>query len=282
MAKFRIAHLVARQEDRGMVVSESYEIPPAAVSPGFSVENFEVLRGINTLNDLDRALLELTFAEAGVRAAKAGYDAILVTPFKDYGVSLMRSAVDIPVVGGGQSAMQFASGLGKRFGVVTVYPTTLRGLYDTHIHDCGFDERCSGVYFASEESELMSLVGENGAIHEMGLTRRGALLERVVQSAHRAIAGGADVIVLGCTCMTPIRGELENRLGGVPVVDPLISGYKFAELTLSLGLKHRRKEPSMHAGDLTAMLSGSGIAEHVVVEEACGDSCALMEDEKAA
>ena len=278
MATFRIAHLIANQRDRRSAVTESFVIPASNISPGFSVENVELRRNISTLNDLDRTILELAYAEAGVRAAKAGFDALLVTPFKDYGVREMRAAVDIPVIGGGQSAMQIAAGLGERFAVVTVYPAKLRGLYAHHISACGFDGHCSGVYFASEDQDLPALVGDGGAIRDLGVNKRGELMDRVEQSARRALQSGADVIVLGCTCMSPIRTELERRLGGTtPVVDPLLSGYKFAELLLALGIKRRRNEPSAHAAELTGMISGTG-SGGALAEVPCGEACALMSD----
>jgi allantoin racemase len=278
MSTFRIAHLIANQKDRRSAVTESFVVPQSAISPGFVVENVELHRNISTLNDLDRTVLELAYAEAGVRAAKAGFDALLVTPFKDYGVREMRAAVDIPVIGGGRSAMQIAAGLGERFAVVTVYPAKLRSLYERHIAACGFDGHCSGVYFASEDHELAGLLGEGGAIRDLGLNKRGALMDRVEQSARRALRGGAEVIVLGCTCMSPIRTELEHRLGGTtPVIDPLLYGYKFAEMMLSLGVKPVRKEPSAHANELADMISGSGFVDSAS-GETCGDVCALMSE----
>jgi allantoin racemase len=279
MAELRIAHLIANQKDRRSAVTESFTIPASMVGPGFSVENVELLRNVSTLNDLDRSILELAYAEAGVRAAKAGFDALLVTPFKDYGVREIRAAVDIPVIGGGQSAMQIATGLGERFAVVTVYPAKLRSLYERHITACGFGGYCSGVYFASEDHELASLVGETGAIRDLGTNKRGALMDRVEQTARRALAGGADTIVLGCTCMSPIRIELEQRLGDTaPVIDPLLSGYKFVELMLTLGIKRHRKEPSAHADELAGMISGTSLGGSPNVNEPCGESCSLMGD----
>jgi allantoin racemase len=279
MATFRIAHLVANQKDRRSAVTESFVIPANKISPGFSVENIELYRNFSTLNDLDRTILELAYAEAGVRAAKAGFDALLVTPFKDYGVREMRAAVDIPVIGGGQSAMQIAVGLGERFAVVTVYPAKLRSLYEHHISACGFNGHCTGVYCASEDQELVSLVGEAGAIRDLGVNKRGALMDRVEQSARRALQSGAEVIVLGCTCMSPIRTELELRLGETtPVIDPLLSGYQFTELMLTLGLKRPRKEPSAHAGELASMISRTSLSDGTNVDTACGESCALISE----
>jgi allantoin racemase len=277
MATFRIAHIIANQRGGRSAVSESFTVPASSISPGFQVENVELLRNFSTLNDLDRVVLELAYAEAGLRAAKAGFDALLVTPFKDYGVRELRSAVDVPVIGGGQSAMQIAAGLG-RFAVVTVYPPTLRGLYERHIAACGFEGHCSGVYFASDDHELKGLLGEGGEIRELGLNKRGALMDRIESASRRALGGGAQVIVLGCTCMSPIKAELEHRLGATtPVIDPLSHGYKFTEMMLSLGIKHQRTTPSAHFDELTAMISNSSSVGDTL-DEACGESCSLISE----
>ncbi len=38
---------------------------------------------------------------------------------------------------------------------------------------------------------------------------------------------GAEVIVLGCTCMQPVAGMLQAE--GIPVIEPMVAGYQYAE-----------------------------------------------------
>ena len=43
---------------------------------------------------------------------------------------------------------------------------------------------------------------------------------------------GAEVIVLGCTCMQPVADPLAKE--GIPLIEPMVAGYKFTELLLGI------------------------------------------------
>lgn len=62
------------------------------------------------------------------------------------------------------------------------------------------------------------------------------MIDRIVAVADRAVAAGADTIVLGCTCMAPIGRAIAARMT-VPVIEALSAGYKFAELMVAMRLK---------------------------------------------
>src|SRR3546814_7847430 len=106
------------------------------------------------LNDLDRMGTELAYVEAGLRAQAEGFDAIMIGPVADYGMRQLRSVVSIPVVGAGQSSMQVAAGLGRRFAIVTVWPEILRPAYERQLVDYGF----AGHRSDEHTSELQSLM----------------------------------------------------------------------------------------------------------------------------
>jgi len=46
---------------------------------------------------------------------------------------------------------------------------------------------------------------------------------------------GAEVIVLGCTGMSPLTARLQRSLG-VPVIDPAVASLKLAEIYVTSGL----------------------------------------------
>ncbi len=61
-------------------------------------------------------------------------------------------------------------------------------------------------------------------------------VKRVVGESQRAMdEDGAEVVILGCTCMSPIHAQVQAALD-VPVVNGVTAGYKFTEMILSLGL----------------------------------------------
>jgi allantoin racemase len=94
-------------------------------------------------------------------------------------------------------------------------------------------ERCSGVRHVLEEREMTDSVHDS-----MDKLRAGdpELVERVVISAQAALLqDGADVIVLGCTCMAPVADQVARQVGA-PVVDAMVSGYIHAESLLRMRL----------------------------------------------
>jgi allantoin racemase len=274
MPDFKIANIVGSESDRRGSNPAIYRIPRAVIGSRFEVGEVELGRSVAMLNDLDRALMELTFVEAGQRAAQQGYDAIFICPVADYGVRQLRACVNIPVVGAGQASMQIAAGLGARFAIITVWPPTIRRSYERHLRETGFESLCSGVYYVTEEQELGAFLGPDGLMKKLGTTHRGALFDRTVQVARKAIQDGADVIVLGCTCMSPICSDLAADLDGIPVVDPLVSGYKFAEMLLTLGLHYREAPRSLHASQLGAMIRAASRPEPAAKQ--CDDVCSTL------
>jgi allantoin racemase len=241
------------------------------VGPGFTSEIVDVEPSVTTLNDLDFALNELVFAEAAIHAAEAGFSAILINSCGDYGLRAMRAAIEVPVVGCGQASMQVAAGLGKRFGIVTVWPPVYRTMYERILVEYGFDDRCVGVWFVTDDEELGDMYGGKNLMKDMR-SGHGSVLDRIERRGHEAIAAGADVIVLGCTCMSPIRDELAKRWPR-PVLDPLVTGHKLAELLVSMGVGQAEPAVAPTARDmLGAMLHGREIEPPPYVAE-CDDTC---------
>lgn len=274
MKQLRIANIVAHEDDQKTNHPSSYEIPSRIIGPGFSVGEIALAQRRAMLNDLDRAVLELTYVEAGIRAEKLGYHAIFIRPVADYGIRQMRAAVEIPVVGSGQASMQVAAGLGRKFAIVTVWPEVLRPAYERQLAEYGFQGMCSGIHFVSTMDELPALRGANGLISKLGASQKGPLMDKIEVVAKSAIAGGADVIVLGCTCMSSIRSELADRLGGPIVLDPLTVGYKYTELILSLGIIQPPTSRSIHAENLASMIGG--IKTDGGWQEECAGSCSVL------
>src|SRR3546814_1846798 len=69
--------------------------------------------------------------------------------------------------------------------------------------------------------------------------------------------------------MSAARDALADRLAVTLVIDPLRTGYKFAEMLLALGLHPPLSPPSMFAGQLGAMVGA--LAGTVSAVEDCGD-----------
>jgi allantoin racemase len=213
-----------------------YDVPAYAVGDGFSTELVETVAPVNVANERETRLADLNYTEAALRAVDAGCVAVILNTASDYGIGLVRAAVTAPVVGGGQASYQLAAGLGERFAIVTIWPPATSGNYERLLRNYGFAGRCSGVRFVTENSEFASIGLDSEIVAEMR-AGRDSIIARITRVSEIAIADGADVIVLGCTSMSPLRAELESRVGR-PVVDPLAAAHKLAEAHVALALQH--------------------------------------------
>jgi allantoin racemase len=231
------------------------------------------------------ALKDLVYVEAAVRAEAAGYDAIFVNTVADYGLELMRSAVSIPVAGAGEAAIAEAGGLGDTFAIVTVWPSSTQIYYDRVLRDTGSRERCRAIHYVLETEEVGQFGGGRAVMSQV--ERAGtAVAQRVLRGCQDAATDGADVVILGCTCMSGLVGWLRDNLE-VPVVGPLRAGHRAAERAArevgADGVARSAPNPDtvarvlaaveamapMGASATSAWAAAAGVPE-------CGDACAII------
>lgn len=203
----------------------------AAASPGVDVEVGVVEGSVFRagMTDLHRALIAPVIARAAIEAEARGIDAVVPYGTLDLGVEEARHAVSIPVVGPGRAAVHVASTLCERFAIVC---------YDS-AHVVMFGKL---IRFWRVESWVTGINAVDVVITEMEESRD-LLRDRFVGVARAAVAeDGAQVIVpLGMT-MVPVTfsaSELSRDIG-VPVVDPLASAMRLAEMLASTGVTNSR------------------------------------------
>lgn len=276
-APLRVANLLGRREP-----GHGFDVPASAVGSGFESEVVYTRIATTFINDLDRSFMDMTYAEAGLRAEASGFDAVVINTFGDYGLRPLRASLSIPAFGAGQSAMQLAAGLGERFGILTVWPTATRRMYERLVTDYGFSSRCTEVRHVIRNEDLVAAKEADGLVARMR-SGRSDVLDQLEREARQMLDAGAEVIVLGCTCMSPAQPKLAARLG-CPVVDPLSAAHKLAEVSLALGLKT--------ASPMTTAINTHLIQEMVnavadiaaarpVMPEACGETCAIVGEPSA-
>lgn len=202
-------------------------------------------------NEINRNLSEVANIEAGLRAEAEGFDAVFINTVGDYGLSALRSAIRIPVIGAGQATMHAACQLGSRFSIVTIWPPQLLFIYHGLLQLYQMEDRCVSIRCVSADDEFDSLSEEENFVTDM---RRGEITQqdRIVRQCEKALSeDGADTIMLGCTCMSPIAHEIAARVDA-PVLNPLTTGYKATEMALSLGITHSIIKYPVIAGDRLA------------------------------
>jgi allantoin racemase len=212
--------------------------PPAGIDliagPAFQPELIETRLQVFPDTPANRDTAAIGYLEAGYRAEAQGCAGVFINTVGDYGLKRMRRGLGIPVVGAGQSSMYLAASLADRFAIVTIWPRSLEFIYRGLLDDYGLTEKCLSIHFGSEDAALATLTESDNFVEKM---RRGEVDMLANLSAHCTAArkNGADAILLGCTCMSPIAQALADG-SPVPVVDPMTAGYRYTELLLGAGL----------------------------------------------
>ena len=151
---------------------------------------------------------------------RSSADAIIVACFSDPGVEAARSLVTVPVIGIAEAAYYAALQLGRRFGVISLGPTSV-SRHARHLEKLEIARRLAGDRPVNMGvSEASSGGGITRAVTEAGM----ALRDR----------DGADVVILGCAGMGKQRDRLQAVLG-LPVVDPVQAAVATAVAQLDIG-----------------------------------------------
>lgn len=217
-------------------------LPPPAIE-GFRAQIPESLQQsdlqIDFVGTRDGATIldspyELTLADAfvldaGCDAEARGYDAVCINSMSDSGLAALRSRLSIPVVGPGQACFLMAAALGKRIGVITMWPPW-HALYHKTAKDLGMQHLLVSVRD----------IGVRPDTEELLAGKEDIVFAALESAARRAIdADGADVLILGSTTMHQSHDFLRSRLE-VPLLNPGLVALKQCEVLLSLGLSHSK------------------------------------------
>jgi allantoin racemase len=158
-----------------------------------------------------------------VEAEKQGYAAMVITHFQDAGLAEVKSVVDMPVIGLGETTLMHALTLGRKLGLVTINPVFIPWHEDQVIR-YGLQQRVVGV--RAVPATVADFI--NAFASPEGLQRLRPLWEKECRAL---LDAGADVIVpAGGLPMMLFGGEFE----GAPVVNGVTLVAKTAELAVKL------------------------------------------------
>ena len=214
----------ALQRHLQSVVAETTQLDLHGMAPGTYPSDYPGSHiGYGYLSGLHKE----QFVQAALRAEDEGYDAFMIATIPDTGFEEIRSLVDIPVLGFGQTSVLSAAQLGDRVGIVNFIAALTPQLRRNFEH-----------------YRLAELVGPivqvDAAFHDImaSFAEPAPLIEAFQAAARRAIELGANVIVPG---EGPLNVFLADNgisaVDGVPVLDSLGVLAMTAELRARL---HRR------------------------------------------
>jgi Asp/Glu/hydantoin racemase len=170
--------------------------------------------GIETDEHVEMAIPHLLDA-VGVNEA----DAFVVSCFSDPGLRKVRAATPKPVVGIAEAAYLAALGLGSRFGIVSMGP--------------------SSIIRHLKYLKTLTLDGRLAGDRSINMTIPELMATDVVETVARVSrelrdTDGADVVILGCAGLGSYRAAMEREIG-LPIVDPVQAGVALACTMLDMG-----------------------------------------------
>ncbi|WP_343058339.1 aspartate/glutamate racemase family protein [Microvirga mediterraneensis] len=170
--------------------------------------------GIETDDHVSEVIPLLLDAVSTARA-----DAIVISCFSDPGIDRIRAATNLPVAGIAEAAYLAALGLGKRFGIVSLGPSSIVR-HRRYLETLKLERRLAGDRALG--MAIVDLVASN-------------VVERVARiGAALRDEDGADVVILGCAGLGSYRAALQAELG-LPVIDPVQAGVALACTHAELG-----------------------------------------------
>jgi allantoin racemase len=164
------------------------------------------------------------------RAEAEKFHAVIIGCFYDPGLREARELVRIPVVGPAESTMLVACTLGHKFSILVGRRKWIPKM-ESNARLCGLGERLASIRPLG--IRVTEMLAEQKRLKESAAREGRAAVEE----------DGAEVIVMGCTLESGFADELSRALG-VPVLDPVVTSWKFAEMQAdmysSLGISHSK------------------------------------------
>jgi allantoin racemase len=222
----------------GVLGSYGDSVPPevlAVIGHGVTAAFYKPRVAAFAFSPAEFAIQQLSYLETGLRAAADGCDAIVYNSCSDYGIEALRASVAVPVVGAGEAMLAVAAQLGARFSIVTVWPASTNFMPRALIAERRLENRLASIRNVSAETLIESDGRPDSFIAGMQSGTDGTL-QRIVAQANAAVTeDGAELVLVGCTCMSPIAGRIAEACP-VPVVNPLTAAMTQAESRLRLGI----------------------------------------------
>ena len=182
-----------------------------------------------------------------VKADGEGFDAFIINCFDDPGLKQARSLVETPVFGLVEPTFAWASQLGHKFGALVPDMPGQVAYVTRQIEQLGLGHRLIANGVRAERKRFVDSFGE-------ALRDTRPMVERLAAQAREMVDEGADVIVIACGGLGQICGNagfhtLEHRGALIPVVNPLTTAVKTAEMAVAMGKALGYQIPSrVHAG----------------------------------
>lgn len=200
----------------------------------FDITQVEIERGPDSLeSEFEESMSVPETLAKIVEAQRDGVGAVVIDCMRDPGLGAARELVSTPVIGPAEATMHLASMLAHRFSVVTVLEKLVPAF-----------ENQAKIYGVADK--LASVRSVEIPVLELERDPEKLLRALVSESAKAITEDGAHAIVFGCTGMFGYAKKVEDALAGlgyegVPVLDPISTAVRLAQVLIDLGLTHSKR-----------------------------------------
>jgi allantoin racemase len=196
----------------------------SVLEPDFSATFHTTTPPATTTHAITEYRIGRNLIKNAVEAERQGYSAMAITHFQDAGLAEVKSVVDIPVLGLGETTLLHACTLGRKLGLITINPVFIPWHEDQVIR-YGLQQRVIGV------RAVKATVAEfiEAFASPAGLEKIKPLWERECRAL---LDQGADVIVPAGGLPMMLFGGSE--MDGAPVVNGVTLIAKAAEMLIKL------------------------------------------------
>jgi allantoin racemase len=184
-------------------------------------------------------------------AATEGAAAIVIDCTGDPGIEQIAECVDIPVIGALSAGVHLALQVGRKFSVLALDHHWDR-MVETKLRDYGLMNQVASL------EAVGTHVYQPQRGRNMDQSESDQFFQKLVEAGQRAVAAGADSVVLGSTTIIDGRKDLESAIG-VPVIAPGIAALKTAEMMINMDLglsRHAYPKPAIPFGEQMRKLLG--------------------------
>ncbi len=199
----------------------------AILDPDFSAAFHTTTPPATTTHAITEYRIGRNLIKHAVAAERQGYAAMAITHFQDAGLAEVKSVVDIPVLGLGETTLFHACTLGRKLGLITINPVFIPW-HEDQIIRYGLQSRVVGVRAvqATVADFIDSFAREDA---------KAQLAPKWERECRILLEAGADVIVpAGGLPMMLFGAERGANYEGAPIVNGITLIAKSAEMAIKL------------------------------------------------
>ena len=195
--------------------------------PGSDVDLFGLRPGDRFLHPITEFRCAAQVISAALRAQREGYDAFVIGHFQEPALSETRAAVQIPVIGLGETTMLHACTLGRKTALVTINPVFVP-YHEQQIVRHGLERRVVAVRAIEAQVEQFNAAFDDEREYEQLRAQFVAQIEPILEL-------GVDVIILaGGYPMLLFAREVGFHVDGATVLNGLPVAVAAAETAIRL------------------------------------------------